>query len=183
MVARFIGSVLRIVIPETIDYHIASMHKMDVARPKRLRAHIATAVNDKATAIIWSWCKRRPAIHDDYLASFNRPNVALLSTGGKAAYKFITSDIVANGTLCEVDALLSSRLAFQFVWKIRRLQSKDTSALVIEPSKQATDEYTDEVQKKALWFFAMATCTPGWFNGEGQGVFDHPSPEEQATRS
>jgi cation diffusion facilitator CzcD-associated flavoprotein CzcO len=43
----------------------------------------------------------------------------------------------------------------------------DPSQLVIEPTKQAEDAWTDEVEKRALWYSVVLACTPGYFNHEG----------------
>ncbi|KAH6613141.1 hypothetical protein C7974DRAFT_76079 [Boeremia exigua] len=43
----------------------------------------------------------------------------------------------------------------------------DPTQLVIEPTKQAEDAWTDEIEKYALWFSVVLACTPGTFNHEG----------------
>ena len=34
--------------------------------------------------MVRAWCKR-PGFHDDYLPTFNRPNVTLVDTNGRAS--------------------------------------------------------------------------------------------------
>ncbi|RMZ67967.1 phenylacetone monooxygenase [Pyrenophora seminiperda CCB06] len=51
---------------------------------------------------------------------------------------------------------------------VRRVE--DPKKLVIEPTKQAEDAWTDEVEKRALWFSAVLACTPGYFNHEGAAL-------------
>ncbi|GES66882.1 phenylacetone monooxygenase [Aspergillus terreus] len=58
----------------------------------------------------------------------------------------------------------------------------NTSRIAIEPTKQAEDKFTDEVQKRALWYSALPTCTPGWFTGEGESVFDEQTTRRQVAR-
>jgi cation diffusion facilitator CzcD-associated flavoprotein CzcO len=43
----------------------------------------------------------------------------------------------------------------------------DPTQLVIQPTKQAEDAWTDDVEKRALWYSAVLACTPGYFNHEG----------------
>lgn len=43
----------------------------------------------------------------------------------------------------------------------------DPTKLVIEPSKQAEDAWTDQVEQRALWYSLVLGCTPGYFNHEG----------------
>ncbi|GKT42785.1 FAD-binding monooxygenase ausC [Colletotrichum spaethianum] len=258
-VAGFIGSPSKLVTPNTIEEHIDSMYKMDVARGERLRAHIAAVVKDETTAKKlqpWyaGWCKR-PAFHDEYLDAFNLPNVTLVDTDGKGVESFTASGVVANGTQYDLDALVlatgfttvaktpspsgqlnapiigrngvassqkwaspeygtfygtcsngfpnaffsgasgggvsynltsSFDVAARFVANAIAMAHREaggaSNLLSIEPSKEAEYRYTDEVQKRGLWFTALSTCTPGWFTGEGAGVLRKQTPEEQAAR-
>ncbi|PSN75589.1 putative monooxygenase [Corynespora cassiicola Philippines] len=43
----------------------------------------------------------------------------------------------------------------------------DPSKLVVEPTKQGEDAWTDEIEKWALWYSVVLACTPGYFNHEG----------------
>ncbi|KFZ08162.1 hypothetical protein V502_09503 [Pseudogymnoascus sp. VKM F-4520 (FW-2644)] len=61
-------------------------------------------------------------------------------------------------------------------------RARDMNTLAIEPTKKAEDRYTDEVQKRALWFSALGTCTPGWFTGEAEGEFEAQTPQQVAAR-
>ena len=119
-IAGFIGSQSKLVFPETARDHIASMYQLDTARAERLRAHIANVVNDETTASKlqpWyaGWCKR-PAFHDDYLPTFNRPNVTLIDTQGKGIVHFTASGVVANGTMYDLDVLI---LATGFTTRVK----------------------------------------------------------------
>lgn len=64
--------------------------------------------------------------------------------------------------------------------EIAHKQARDASKLAIEPTKQAEDRNTDELQNRALWFSVLSTCTPGWYTAEGEGTFDKRTPEQQA---
>jgi cyclohexanone monooxygenase len=50
-------------------------------------------------------CKR-PCFHDEYLDSFNRPNVTLVDTDGAGVERLTESAIVANGVAYEVDCIV-----------------------------------------------------------------------------
>ncbi|OHW91857.1 phenylacetone monooxygenase [Colletotrichum incanum] len=58
-------------------------------------------------------------------------------------------------------------------------RADDAGNIAIEPTKEAEDRYGDEVQKRALWLSVMATCTPGWFSGEGEGALEDKTPEQK----
>ncbi|USP82802.1 phenylacetone monooxygenase protein [Curvularia clavata] len=46
-------------------------------------------------------------------------------------------------------------------------RASNPKQLVIEPSKQAEDAWTDEVESRAAWYSVVLACTPGYFNHEG----------------
>jgi cation diffusion facilitator CzcD-associated flavoprotein CzcO len=51
------------------------------------------------------WCKR-PTFNDDYLPTFNRPNVTLVDTGGKGVERVTEKGIVIDGVEYELDCLV-----------------------------------------------------------------------------
>ncbi len=51
------------------------------------------------------FCKR-PCFHDEYLATFNRPNVHLVDTDGKGVDRITEKGIVANGVEYELDCIV-----------------------------------------------------------------------------
>lgn len=109
-VAGFIGSPSKLVTADTIEEHITSMYQMDIARAEQLRAHIANVVKDESSAQNlqpWyaGWCKR-PVFNDDYLTSFNQPNVTLVATDGSGVSGFTESGVIANGILYDLDVLV-----------------------------------------------------------------------------
>ncbi|KAI7006343.1 hypothetical protein KC355_g7798 [Hortaea werneckii] len=96
---------------ENVSQHVSELHAMDVLRTDRVRRRAEAIVEDPVTAknlMAWypSWCKR-PCFHDDYLPSFNRPNVHLIDTDGQGI-SGITSHglIAANGEETVVDAII-----------------------------------------------------------------------------
>jgi cation diffusion facilitator CzcD-associated flavoprotein CzcO len=105
------GSTAKGIIREKqIPSHVADLNKVDMERTNYVRSHIEMEVEDKATAEKlkpWynSWCKR-PTFHNDYLASFNRPNVTLIDTDGKGVERMTEHGLVAGGHEYELDVLI-----------------------------------------------------------------------------
>jgi cation diffusion facilitator CzcD-associated flavoprotein CzcO len=98
------------VAPDQAPQLIARMHAGDLPRAERLRGRVDQIVQDKKTAESlkhWypSWCKR-PCFHDDYLPTFNRPNVTLLETGAGGVERFTEKGVVVNGTEYELDVVV-----------------------------------------------------------------------------
>ncbi|KAI8273063.1 FAD-binding monooxygenase [Colletotrichum sp. SAR11_57] len=80
---------------------LASLIETDRPRAVRVRRHIEEQVMDKSVAEKlkpWYgvWCKR-PAFHEEYLASFNRPNVKLVDTDGQGIEGYTSEGVLANG--------------------------------------------------------------------------------------
>lgn len=55
----------------------------------------------------------------------------------------------------------------------------DPAALAVEPAKKAEDAWTDEVEKRALWFSVVRACTPGYFNHEGATLRPQAKSDEE----
>jgi cyclohexanone monooxygenase len=73
--------------------------------PRPAQAHRATAAALKP----WydRFCKR-PCFHDDYLPTFNRPNVTLVDTQGQGVDRITPQGVVANGREYPLDCLIYS---------------------------------------------------------------------------
>jgi cyclohexanone monooxygenase len=76
----------------------------------QVRARVDELVNDPQTAAAlkpWyrQFCKR-PCFHDEYLQTYNRPNVKLVDTHGKGVERLTASGVVANGVEYPVDCLI-----------------------------------------------------------------------------
>ncbi|KAF5502661.1 FAD-binding monooxygenase ausC [Colletotrichum aenigma] len=85
----------------TEEESLASLIETDRPCAERVRRHIEDQVNDKSVAEKlkpWYevWCKR-PAFHEEYLASFNRPNVELVDTDGQGIEGYTSEGVLANG--------------------------------------------------------------------------------------
>ncbi|MFM7062388.1 MAG: flavin-containing monooxygenase [Actinomycetes bacterium] len=84
---------------------LANMEKME-----ELRARVDELVHDPATAeALKPWyamfCKR-PCFNDEYLPTFNRPNVTLVDTAGKGVERLTRDGVVVDGTEYPVDCIV-----------------------------------------------------------------------------
>ncbi|HYD10520.1 MAG TPA: NAD(P)/FAD-dependent oxidoreductase, partial [Acidimicrobiales bacterium] len=82
----------------------------DFEKMEQVRARVDAVVKDPATAAAlkpWyrQFCKR-PCFHDEYLQTFNRPNVTLVDTQGKGVDRITQRGVVANGVEHEVDCIV-----------------------------------------------------------------------------
>ena len=82
----------------------------DYRKMNQVRARVDAIVEDPATAAAlkpWyrQFCKR-PCFHDEYLATYNRPNVHLVDTHGKGVERLTETSVVANGQAYELDCLI-----------------------------------------------------------------------------
>ena len=85
---------------------IADYQKMNEIRDSRL--HRSWATHETAEALKpWygQWCKR-PTFNDEYLPTFNRPNVKLVDTKGKGVERVTENAVVVDGVEYEVDCLI-----------------------------------------------------------------------------
>lgn len=87
---------------------------MDVPLQEAIRHRVDTIVKDRRTAEAlkpWyaTWCKR-PGFHDEYLQTFNRPNVHLIDVSGSQGVSRATSRglVDADGQEIELDVLVLS---------------------------------------------------------------------------
>jgi cation diffusion facilitator CzcD-associated flavoprotein CzcO len=82
----------------------------DFSKMEQIRNRIGAIVEDKATAeALKPWynqfCKR-PCFHDDYHATFNRPNVTLVDTHGRGVERITENAVVVDGKAYEIDCLI-----------------------------------------------------------------------------
>jgi len=92
-----------VAIPELMES--ANFEKMN-----EIRARVDELVEDSATAEALKpyykmFCKR-PCFHDDYLPTFNRPNVTLVDTDGRGVDRITKAGVVAGGREYEVDCII-----------------------------------------------------------------------------
>ena len=96
----------------------AQMRKMELTRRR-----IEEAVDDPETAeALKPWfhyfCKR-PCFHDEYLQTYNRPNVTLVDTKGKGVERITPKGVVVDGTEYELDVLIFAT-GFDFIVEYSR---------------------------------------------------------------
>jgi len=88
-------------------FELADMQVME-----SIRARCNEIVKDNKTAdALKPWYRRfckRPCFHDEYLQTFNIPNVSLVDTNGKGIERITEKGIVANGQEYEVDCIIYS---------------------------------------------------------------------------
>ena len=95
---------------EPVDNPAALMQLADFKKMEQVRSRVDQEVKDPSVAeALKPWynqfCKR-PCFHDEYLATFNRPNVHLIDTQGRGVDRITETGIVANGQEFEVDCLI-----------------------------------------------------------------------------
>ncbi|HAR30017.1 MAG TPA: monooxygenase [Gammaproteobacteria bacterium] len=82
----------------------------DFEKMEQIRARAQAIVDDPDTAealkpYYRQFCKR-PCFHDEYLQTYNRPNVSLVHTDGKGIERITERGIVANGVEYELDCII-----------------------------------------------------------------------------
>ena len=82
----------------------------DFKKMEQIRARVDAVVRDQKKAAALKpyynqFCKR-PCFHDQYLDTFNRPNVHLIDTDGKGVERITEHGVVANGKEYEIDCLI-----------------------------------------------------------------------------
>ena len=82
----------------------------DYQKMNEIRHRVSSIVADKGTAEAlkpWygQWCKR-PTFNDEYLPTFNRPNVKLVDTAGKGVERVTEHAVVVAGVEYEVDCII-----------------------------------------------------------------------------
>ena len=87
-----------------------SRQQADFAYMEKVRDRVDAIVKDKTTAdALKPWfnimCKR-PCFHDEYLDTFNRPNVTLVDSDGQGVERISDHAVWVNGKAYEVDCLI-----------------------------------------------------------------------------
>jgi cyclohexanone monooxygenase len=83
---------------------------IDFQKMEEVRARAEATVADPATAeALKPWYRqfcKRPCFHDEYLPTYNRPNVTLVDTDGKGVERLTEHGVVVDGVEHEVDCLI-----------------------------------------------------------------------------
>ncbi len=87
-----------------------TMELADFEKMEQIRSRVDSIVADPATAdALKPWYRqfcKRPCFHDEYLDSFNRPNVTLVDTHGKGVERITPNGVVVDGVEYELDCLI-----------------------------------------------------------------------------
>ncbi len=87
-----------------------TMELADFQKMEQIRARVDQLVKDPATAeALKPWYRqfcKRPCFHDEYLQTFNRPNVTLVDTKGAGVERVTETGVVAGGVEYELDCLI-----------------------------------------------------------------------------
>ena len=82
----------------------------DFKKMNQVRARVDATVNDPKTAeALKPWYRqfcKRPTFNDDYLPTFNRPNVTLVDTLGRGVERVTETGLVFDGVEYEVDCII-----------------------------------------------------------------------------
>ena len=96
--------------PAATKEHEVELQRIDFENMERVRARIADIVQDPKTAEslkpYYNQLCKRLCFHDEYLPSFNRPNVTLVDTDGKGVEAITTNAVVVDGVEYPVDCLI-----------------------------------------------------------------------------
>ena len=115
------------------DHDMAALGEIvDFQKMNEVRDRVATIVKDPATAEAlkpWygQWCKR-PTFNDEYLPTFNRPNVKLVDTKGKGVDRITEPGVVVDGVEYGVDCLVFATGFEVGTAYTRRARSRCTAA-------------------------------------------------------
>lgn len=84
--------------------------ELDLRHMESIRARVDSIVRDPEVAgklkPYYRYQCKRPAFHDEYLQTFNRPNVTLVDTEGRGVERVTEHGVVANGVEYRLDALI-----------------------------------------------------------------------------
>ena len=94
----------------TDDEKTELMEMADYQKMNTVRARADAIVEDEETAEkLKPWYRqfcKRPCFHDEYLPTFNRPNVELVDTVGKGVERMTENGVVVNGREYALDCLI-----------------------------------------------------------------------------
>ena len=96
--------------PMTMEEVTEAMELADFRKMNQIRGRVEATVADPGAAeALKPWYRqfcKRPTFNDDYLPTFNRPNVTLVDTGGRGVERVTETGLVVDGVEYEVDCLI-----------------------------------------------------------------------------
>ena len=94
----------------SVEERVHLMELADYQKMNQVRARVDEIVEDPVTAeLLKPWYRqfcKRPCFHDEYLPTFNRPNVTLVDTDGQGVQQLTESGVVVDGKEYKVDCLV-----------------------------------------------------------------------------
>jgi cyclohexanone monooxygenase len=113
----------------TLEQIMAIREEEDYKVMERLRRHVEAAVDDPETAEAlkpyYRFMCKRPCSNDEYLPTFNRPNVTLVDvSASKGVERATETGLVANGVEYEVDCVIWAS-GFEITTEISRRYAID----------------------------------------------------------
>jgi cyclohexanone monooxygenase len=116
----------------------------DFAYMQSLRDRVEAVVQDEATAeALKPWynsdCKR-PCFHDDYLQTFNRPNVTLVDTKGRGVERITPTGAVVDGHEYRLDCLI---YATGFDFNARNMAKRNGFEIYGRDGRSLTAKWND----------------------------------------
>ncbi|KAF3353716.1 hypothetical protein VdG1_08022 [Verticillium dahliae VDG1] len=159
---------------EDVPAHIGALLALDAPRTDAIRRHVDDVVEDKATAAAlkaWypTWCKR-PTFSDNYLATFNRPNVHLVDTDGRGVEKATATGLTgASANFSHVQNVLAEHCGYILGEAVRRAAARGLAAdrVVVEATVEAEEAWAGRLMQRAAWFAGAGICAPNINNNEG----------------
>ena len=92
------------------DDFLRAYQESDDEKMEEIRARVDAVVTDAATArALKPWYRqlcKRPCFHDEYLQTYNRPNVHLVDTDGRGVEAITERGVVVDGREYELDCLV-----------------------------------------------------------------------------
>ena len=97
-------------VPRTPEEMAELVQLADFQKMEQVRARVDSIVKDPKTAEALKpyynqFCKR-PCFHDEYLPTFNRPNVTLVDAAGRGVERITEKGVVVDGQEYELDCLI-----------------------------------------------------------------------------
>ncbi|HEX3917195.1 MAG TPA: NAD(P)/FAD-dependent oxidoreductase [Caulobacteraceae bacterium] len=96
--------------PMSMEEIQAQMELADFRKMNQIRGRVeATVADPAASEALKPWYRqfcKRPTFNDDYLPTFNRPNVTLIDTAGRGVERVTETGLVVDGVEYEVDCII-----------------------------------------------------------------------------
>ena len=138
---------------DEVRHDMATMMELaDFKKMNEVRARVDAVVKDPKTAeALKPWYRqfcKRPTFNDEYLPTFNRPNVKLVDTKGKGVERITEKGLVFDGVEYEVDCII-----FATGFEVGTAYTRRAGFEVYGRGGQSLTEYWSEWHENAARFF------------------------------